>query len=171
MVFYIYTLSNPTTNEVRYVGKTINIARRYKQHLYDKRTTHKASWVQSLKKVGLKPKLIILEECNKDNWQEREKYWIRQFNNLTNHLEGGGCHYTRTTTYETKAKISKIHKGKILSNEQKNKLRIKSVKRPCYIDNVLYESVKSASQILGIPFTTIHDRLNNKKNSNYIWKL
>ncbi len=46
MTHYIYTLSDPNTNEVRYVGKTINIKRRYKQHLYDKRqTSHKNSWI------------------------------------------------------------------------------------------------------------------------------
>ena len=68
MEIYIYTLSHPITNEVRYVGKTINIKRRYKQHLYDKRTSHKSSWVQSLIKEKLKPTLTIIETCTPDNW-------------------------------------------------------------------------------------------------------
>ena len=29
---YIYKLTDPRNNEVRYIGKTTNIKRRYKQH-------------------------------------------------------------------------------------------------------------------------------------------
>lgn len=43
---YIYKLTDPRNNEVRYIGKTTNIKRRYKQHLYDKRKSHKSSWMQ-----------------------------------------------------------------------------------------------------------------------------
>lgn len=120
-MIYIYSLSHPITNEVRYIGKTININRRYKQHLYDKRKSHKASWVQSLRNEGLKPNITILEVCF-DNWQEREIFWIAQFDNLTNLKEGGGVDYKRTTTEETKEKISKAHKGKNLSDETKQKI-------------------------------------------------
>jgi group I intron endonuclease len=172
MEFYIYTLSHPETNEVRYVGKTINIKRRYKQHLYDKRTTHKSSWVKSLKQLGLKPIMTIIETCNETNWIDREKFWITQFDNLTNLLDGGGVHYTRTTKEETKAKISAIHKGKILTEDHKEKIRkssMKSAKKTlCIIDNVEYESIKDASRKLNILHNTIQVRLKSKKFPNYV---
>ncbi len=99
MIHYIYTLSHPITNEVRYIGKTINIKRRLKQHLYDKRqTSHKSSWIISLKDSGLKPVLTVIEECCDENWEDREKFWITQYNNLTNIKVGGngGDDYKRT---------------------------------------------------------------------------
>jgi predicted GIY-YIG superfamily endonuclease len=40
MKTYIYTLSTPS-HQIRYVGKTINPKRRYKEHLYQKPKTHK----------------------------------------------------------------------------------------------------------------------------------
>jgi len=131
MIYYIYTLKHPINNEVRYVGKTINIKRRYKQHLYDKRHSHKASWVKSLKAEGLKPILTIIEECDENNWIEREMYWISQYDNLTNYLAGGGADYKRTTSEETKLKISQANLGKILSEETKLKISNTAKNRIC----------------------------------------
>lgn len=128
MEIYIYTLSHPITNEVRYVGKTINVKRRYKQHLYDKRTSHKASWVKSLKKDGLKPIMTIIEVCT-DNWQEREIFWISQYNNLTNLKQGGGTDYVRTTSEETKEKLRQANLGKVLSDNHKEKIGVSVSKK------------------------------------------
>ena len=169
MEFYIYTLSHPETNEVRYVGKTINLKRRYKQHLYDKRTSHKASWVKSLKNNGLKPIMTVIETCDETNWVDREKFWISQFDNLTNLLDGGGAHYTRTTKEETKAKISAIHKGKIISEEQKEKIRKTIFKKPCLIDFIKYESTEEASKKLNIASSTIYSRCKSKNFKNYLF--
>jgi group I intron endonuclease len=166
MNIYIYTLSHPITNEVRYVGKTINIKRRYKQHLYDKRHSHKASWVKSLKNEGLKPVLTILETCQ-DNWQEREIFWISQYDNLTNLKQGGGVDYIRTTSDETKEKLRQANLGKILSDEHKNNLRKKSIKTPVVIDGVNYDSMMEASKILKIKIKTISRRVINPNNKTY----
>ena len=163
-MIYIYTLSHPITNEVRYVGKTINLKRRYKQHLYDKRQSHKASWVRSLKSEGLKPILTVIEECD-DNWQERENYHISQYDNLTNHKIGGGVDYVRTTTEETREKLRQANLGKILSDEHKEKLKKKSIKKSVIINGVKYESLMEASRILKIGWTTLYSRI---KSINYV---
>ena len=167
-IIYIYTLSHPITNEVRYVGKTINIKRRYKQHLYDKRGSHKASWVKSLKNDGLKPILTIIEECNNDNWAEREIFWISQFDNLTNLKAGGNDSFKRITTEETKEKLKQALSGRKLSNEHKNNLRKSAKSKKIIIDGITYNSIIEASQILGVAQSTIHGRLNDKNNQNYL---
>jgi len=169
MEIYIYTLSHPITNEVRYVGKTINIKRRYKQHLYDKRGSHKASWVKSLKNEGLKPIMNIVEICTLDNWEIQEKYWIRQFDKLTNLKSGGNDGYQRITTEETKEKIRQANLGKTLSKEHKKKISDNAIKRPISIDGVIYESISDATRILKFHYTTIYRRVHNGDFLNYFY--
>lgn len=164
---YIYTLSHPITNEVRYVGKTINLKRRYKQHLYDKRTTHKCNWVKSLKNEGLKPVLTVIEVCY-DNWQEREIYWISQFNNLTNFLDGGGTNYVKQTSNETKEKIRQANLGKRLTDEHKFKIsQNTNNKQKILIDNILYNSITEAANILQLSWFSINRRLKSENYPNF----
>ena len=54
---YIYTLTDPITNQVRYVGKTKNLKQRRHNHLnkcLDK-NTHKRNWINSLRKIEKRP--------------------------------------------------------------------------------------------------------------------
>ena len=97
MKTYIYILQDPTTEEVRYVGKSVNPKRRYNSHLWDKPKVKYYShyWIQSLLKKGLKPIMTVIDETE-TNWEELERYWISQFKTwgypLTNITEGGeGC--------------------------------------------------------------------------------
>lgn len=97
---YIYKLIDPITNDVRYVGKTNNLVRRFSAHLKRSKTNkyHSARWINSLLNKDLKPILEIIEECDETNWEEREIYWINHYRekyDLTNILEGGG----HTATY------------------------------------------------------------------------
>lgn len=117
---YIYTLSHPLTNEVRYVGKTTSPKRRYSEHIYKlNKTDHKTNWIKSLLKEGLKPVMNIIEVCE-DNFSEREKFWITQFPNLTNLTDGGESF---TMSEKTKEKLRRFNIGKKLSEETKEKLR------------------------------------------------
>jgi len=171
MEIYIYTLSHPITNEVRYVGKTINIKRRYKQHLYDKRTSHKSSWVQSLRTDKLKPTLTIIETCTPDNWKDREIYWITQFNNLTNLKLGGDDGNHRIIKNETIEKIKTKLTGRKLSEEHKNNI-IQSTKnkRGVIIDGIKYYSIMDASKKLLIPKSTVHKRVNANSFPNFYYE-
>jgi group I intron endonuclease len=97
---YIYTLTDPITNEIRYVGKTNNLVRRLNAHIKRSKTNkyHSARWINSLIDKGFKPVISIIEECTEKNWEEREIYWIgyyRELFDLTNVLDGGG----HTATY------------------------------------------------------------------------
>jgi hypothetical protein len=91
MKVFIYTLKHPITNEIRYVGKTVNCKDRLYNHIAKapKFKRHSSRWINSLLKENLMPVMEILEECNEYNWEEKECYWIAQFTNLTNHTLGG----------------------------------------------------------------------------------
>ena len=93
---YIYGLVDPETYVVRYVGKTINLYERYYNHLQElndikKKNYHSKNWIRTLLKRGIIPKVIILEMCTVENWQEKERFWISFYkdNNLTNMTKGG----------------------------------------------------------------------------------
>jgi group I intron endonuclease len=191
---YIYTLSHPITKEVRYVGKTINIKRRYYDHLYRDGNTHKHHWVKSLLAEGLKPIMTIIEECP-DNWEEREIFWITQFDNLTNLTKGGekyevteelrekfrllntgnkNPNFGKKASKETKDKLSTVHKGKSIGNEQKNKVRnslagTKNECKPCMVNSITYCSATDAGRQLNIPSSTIYSRIKSSTYPMYQW--
>jgi group I intron endonuclease len=194
MIIYIYTLKHPITNEVRYVGKTNNPTRRYYDHLYRKVKTYKGNWVRSVLNEGLKPLFEVIEECNETNWEERERYWITQFDNLTNSTSGGektqiindetrkrlselntgknNPNYGKKASKETRLKLSNLHKDKPHTQNHKDKIRQSAMdsakKSSCTIDGIEYISISEASRILNINHSTIWNRLNNKNKLNYI---
>lgn len=101
---FIYTLADPDTLEVRYVGKANDPAKRLRNHLSHCSIgrTYSARWLCKLVDEGKKPVLQVLEEVDTEVWPERECYWIAHFNGqgmrLTNTASGGkgalGIHHT-----------------------------------------------------------------------------
>ena len=81
MIVYIYILKDPTTNEIRYVGKTNNLKQRLNQHLYSKKDTnrHKVNWIEKLKKQNKKPIIECIKEVTEKTWKEWEKFYIKEF--------------------------------------------------------------------------------------------
>lgn len=59
---YIYTLTDPITNKVRYVGKANDIKIRYQAHMNSSRNhqTHKSNWISKLRKTGHRPSIDII---------------------------------------------------------------------------------------------------------------
>lgn len=117
----IYTLADPKTKEVRYVGKSNHPNKRYSNHLSKGTNTHTGNWIKSLKSQGLKPKLEIIDSVSVNEWEFWERYWINQFKawgfRLTNHLEGGGGNQIGRTRPDTP-----WNKGKKLSETTRNRM-------------------------------------------------
>ena len=189
MKTFIYTLSHPITNEVRYVGKTTNIKRRYYDHVYRHANTYKGHWVKSLLSENLKPILTIIEECD-NNWAEREKYWITQYSNLTNSTSGGESfemtelvkeklrlanrgnknpNYGKKASTETKLKLSEARKKWKPTQTHKDNIRKSANKKPCIIDEIVYESTMDAARKLMLNAGTIYNRIVSKNFVNYRW--
>jgi group I intron endonuclease len=96
MITYIYTLSDPTTNIVKYVGKTINPKMRYRTYIKQAKNGTRnnlvVNWVKSILKQELEPKMEIIDEVEGE-WEWLEQYWIGQFKTwgftLKNMTHGG----------------------------------------------------------------------------------
>jgi hypothetical protein len=179
--YKIYSLNDPITDEVRYIGKTVSeLFKRLSSHYRDKSKSYKTYWIQSLKEKGLKPVIKLVEICLENNWEEREKYWIsfyRQRTNLTNYLDGGqGQQKGYKHSEESKNKISiasklngkcKFFNGMKFSEEINNK-RACSNKKSIYQFSLNGEMIKKwdgiidASKTLNINKTNISSVLKGK---------
>lgn len=78
MKIYIYTLEDPLSKEIRYVGVTNNLKRRLKNHIYTPKKTYTYSWILSLKDRGLFPIMKVIDSCSKKDIVSMERYWIEQ---------------------------------------------------------------------------------------------
>jgi hypothetical protein len=92
--YKIYSLLHPITKEVRYIGVTsLGLNSRFSQHKHNSlkkhAQTHVAKWFRYVyNETNLLPHIKLIEECL-GNWEEREKFWIKNYDNLTNIREGG----------------------------------------------------------------------------------
>lgn len=93
IVKYIYVIRNKINDKV-YVGQSINVESRFKGHIQDKDRRQYSSAIDgAIKKYGEENFWYEILEGPVENYNEREKYWIRFFNSIApngyNIMEGG----------------------------------------------------------------------------------
>lgn len=115
----IYTISDPISGLVRYVGKTIDFKYRCRKHRTEKNKTYKAQWVKGLISKGLEPVFDIIDSCTETDWKDKEIFYIKLFKsigaNLLNQMpggEGGPTMLGKKLTLEQAKKISNSKLGK-----------------------------------------------------------
>ena len=157
-VVYIYSLKDPRDYQIKYIGKTIDIDRRRKEHnqIHRNKKSKKNSWIIHLIKNGMQPIMEVLEECKELDWVERERYWIRYYNelgfNLKNMTLGGESNDGYVFTKEDRLKQSKSqrlrHKTTPFSMETREKLSKKAKETLNGLDNLKLGSKKSQTPII-----------------------
>lgn len=127
----IYVLKNPETNEIHYVGRSVNPNGRYRVHIYlakeSKHKNKKDAWICSLLNKGLKPIMEIIDSVNAVDSIEKEKYWIEKYRETCD-LKNSRDYIENDYLFsdESRKKMSDSHKGKNLTEEQKKKIGEKS---------------------------------------------
>jgi hypothetical protein len=121
----IYTLSDPRTRAIRYVGYSVDARKRLSAHLIDASTSHKALWIQSLRRHGVQPLLMVIEVVSSvEEARLREIYWSDRFRRE-------GCDLTNTAPCGSLSpmlnpaiarKVGLTQRGKKLSDTHKAKL-------------------------------------------------
>lgn len=126
---FIYSISDPSTNLVRYIGKTKDVKERFRKHLTENNKTRKSKWMKGLRSKGLKPVFEIIDECLISDWQEKEIGYIKLFKSIGADLlnqarggEGGATMLGRKLTAEqckkiSDSKIGKPNKGAAVANK------------------------------------------------------
>lgn len=118
---FIYGLIDPRTDEVRYVGKANDPKCRLGNHLTPKNLAprnKRNSWLKQLLQAGLKPRLVVLEEVDKDIWQEAEQRWIAFYRETVTNMTAGG-EGMQDASPELRAAMSERNKGRIAWNKGK----------------------------------------------------
>ena len=104
----IYKITNLTNNKV-YIGQSVNITRRLQEH----KTGHNknSSIDQAIRQEGLENfKFEIIECCNFNNLNEREKYWIQYYNSyLDGYNDTAGGAGRPKLTLEEEEQIVKLY--------------------------------------------------------------
>lgn len=75
----IYSMSDPLSNKIFYVGQTIDLKRRIREHKYDPCSNALYDKMKYLKSMDIDPIYNIIEVCDIDQKIERELYWIMKF--------------------------------------------------------------------------------------------
>lgn len=147
----IYILIDPLSEEIRYVGKTSQTLRaRLQKHLREKKRNHRTNWLRSLTRLGLLPRIELVQEVPSTQWPLAERYWIQYYRNsgcpLVNGTDGGEGLSGRKCSDATKEKlsiatkrqfsnpaareaVSKVHKGKTISEEHRDVVGKANTKR------------------------------------------
>jgi hypothetical protein len=95
--FIIYTLQDPFSLDVKYIGLTsqkLNVRLSAHWTTFNNKKSHKVHWIKKLKKLNQKPIIKELDIAySLKEAADLEKYWISQFKTwgfkLTNTTEGG----------------------------------------------------------------------------------
>lgn len=138
--YAVYSLCEPGTGEVRYVGYSKDVRRRFRSHCKQAGDDHKSRWVQKLRREGLLPHLVI--KCFVQDSTEAKRveialiaaYRSRAFP-LTNGTAGGdGLSNPSAAVREKLSKVARkrsaaararfTHRGHPHSKETREKLRI-----------------------------------------------
>lgn len=127
MANIVYTLVDPVTKIMHYVGYTSNQKNRLRRHcLGNEGTKEKQIWIRHLKKQGLNPIMEIIKEYNtSEELPAAEEYWYVFF--ISNGAElyndpfyiGNKSGKNRIVSEETIKKLSKSHNGQTSWNKGK----------------------------------------------------
>lgn len=125
--WFIYTLSDPVSNDIRYVGWCFNTKRRLSQHIQRAKSekTHKANWINQLAAKGLAPLMDVVETGSGD-WAFAEKKWIAFYRgsgiDLVNLTDGGEGVTGLVFSAESKEKMAAAKRGKNISSDHIKKV-------------------------------------------------
>jgi hypothetical protein len=106
MTTFIYILYCPIDCILKYVGKSNDPEKRLRDHCLDFRCMdlQKAAWIRKLKAKKLKPRLIIIDEIDVDDWKDKEEFWCNYFKGygyqLYNKRSRNGLTFRNSTTFK-----------------------------------------------------------------------
>jgi group I intron endonuclease len=132
----IYCIKN-TVNNKCYIGKSVNIYERIRQHInkLNKRSKDENRYfINSWHKYGRESfEYFVLEYCDKDNdlLKEKEMYYMKFYNTIDRNL-GYNLRMDSATSIiinaETRLKLSIAHKKRFSKPEEREKARITGIR-------------------------------------------
>lgn len=185
----IYKITNNINGKV-YIGKSVDIKERWRQERYKQPNKYFAN---AVKKYGLENfSFEVLEECSKEELDEKEKKYIEKYNstdiNIGYNITSGGTGGAMPSeviqkSLETKEKngtFTRYWKGKQIPQEERKRIseNLKKEKNPnynkssnhreiiCLEDKRIFDSVKSAANYLNVNTSKLRYAILNRKSIN-----
>jgi hypothetical protein len=191
--FIIYTLQDPISLEIRYIGLTsqkLNVRLSAHWTTFNNKKSHKVHWIKKLKKLNQKPIIKELDIAySLEEATALEKYWISQFKTwgfkLTNTTEGGEGALGYRHDLETIVRMKQIQalkprkpKKTKLSKEEQYLLISQKLSKPILqydLNGVFikkWNSILEAAKSFGCKSSTIRHALvnNTRVSQNYFWR-
>lgn len=193
----IYKITSP--NNKIYIGRSSNIEKRFKQYKsFNKSNNSQIKLIRSFNKYGIENHIFeIIEECLFEELNIKERYWQDYYDVISE--KGLNLILTKTNekptvfSIETRIKmslshkgkkkkpftkthienLSKSHKGKIVSEETKNKMGVVILQYDLNLNLINeYKTITEASQNTNIRLSNIQQVCKNKRKTagGYIWK-
>lgn len=150
---FIYILKNKFNNKC-YVGQTTqNFKQRLYVHTYYAKKGSNILIHKAIRKYGIDNFNIEIIKCDKKDLNELENKYIFELNAMVPfgyNLKTGG-HYVEYSE-QSRIKMSEAHKGKILSEEHKRKIGLKSKGNKYNLGRKqkTEEKIKRASKLIGL---------------------
>lgn len=124
----IYAFLNQVTG-LRYIGQSRNLENRRKEHLNSlHRGDHHSQYLQRSYRLHGAESLIysVLEYCNADAMTDREQFWLDFYTSagVYNSAPAANSNLGVVWSAESRQKQSKSQKGRIHSEETKDKIRL-----------------------------------------------
>jgi len=116
--YSVYFLKDPYSDEIRYVGLSYNVEKRFKEHLKDNNDSYKKRWINNLLVNQIEPQVEVVKSgMSLSEAFELEMFYIKHLKEngvrLTNETVGGEAPMAnKTHTEDTKIKMSKNRTGK-----------------------------------------------------------
>lgn len=191
----IYKITN-NINGKCYIGQSIDIQRRWEEHLY--KNSHCLLLKYALHKYGVNNFTFeVIEECQPEDLNNREIYWIKYYNsfgdNGYNLTAGGGgtLKYNLESIYEDFQKTGSLEKTSknigchigtvrrvlreygINLHEQSDAKPVEKIHPQTLQVIKQYTSIQEAADDVGVNRSAITLALNgtNKSAAGYFWKL
>lgn len=188
----IYKITN-LINGKKYVGQSIHIERRWKEHIYQNRNS---AIHQAIEKYGVENfNFEIIEECPQSQLDEREIFWIKHFNSYENgyNLTPGGrtpFYYDLNAVKEiyndckSMSKTAKqlgcsenavrnmLHSLDIYNIECQQEKKVDKIDPNTLAIITTYDSLTQAAQTEHVSLSAISMAVNGKSKScnGFIWK-
>lgn len=188
----IYKITSPTGRV--YIGQSIDIERRFKQYSSLSSVKSSVKLYRSLLKYGWSGhKSEVIDKCEAEQLNNRERFYQELYNatseeNLNCILTETDCkkRVIRKMTDKQKAQISKTHKGKVYSEETRQKIRVGRAKQIIteehkrkisensgsarlvldLVNGIFYRTIKEASFVCGMSPNSLHYKLAGKHITN-----
>lgn len=130
-IVFIYALVDPRDNSIKYIGKTINMKERLRQHIggWSRDNPRKDRWIKKLKELDLEPKIIDIHKTDELTWPFWEIFYIDFLKkiglDLFNILDGGDSPPSRKGSHLSNWHLERIREastGKKFSKKSKEKI-------------------------------------------------